>query len=43
LLDEEAGPSKKHLRKSKHLLKRQERHECLDARVTEADFNADDF
>jgi hypothetical protein len=43
LLDEEAGPSKKHLRKSTHLLKRQERHECLDARVTEADFNADDF
>jgi hypothetical protein len=37
LLDEEAGPSNKQLRKSKHLLERQERHERLDARVTEAD------
>jgi hypothetical protein len=43
LLDEEAGPSKKHLRKSKHLLERQEKREQLDANVAEADFDADDF
>jgi hypothetical protein len=43
LLDEEAGPSNKCLRKSKCLLERQERRERLDARVTEADFDDDDF
>jgi hypothetical protein len=40
LLDEEAGPSNKYLRKSKCLL---ERHERLDACVTEVDSDADDF
>jgi hypothetical protein len=43
LLDEEAGPSKKHLQKSKHLLERQERRERLDARVAEANFDANNF
>jgi hypothetical protein len=43
LLDEEAGPSNKHLQKSKYLLKRQEACERLDARVIEADFDADNF
>jgi hypothetical protein len=43
LLDEEAGPSNKRLRKSNCLLERQERRERLDARVTEADFDDDDF
>jgi hypothetical protein len=42
-LDEEAGPSNKRLRKSKLLLERQKRHERLDAHVTEADYDADDF
>jgi hypothetical protein len=42
-LDEEAGPSKKHLQKPKHLLERQERRERLDARVMEADSDTDDF
>jgi hypothetical protein len=43
LLDEEAGLSKKRIRKSKHLLERQERRERLDARVTEVDSDADNF
>jgi hypothetical protein len=43
LLDEEAGPSNKRLQKSKHLLRRQERRERLDACVAEADSDADDF
>jgi hypothetical protein len=43
LLDEEPGPSNKRLQKSKHLHQRQERCEWLDARVVEADFDADDF
>jgi hypothetical protein len=43
LLDEEASPSKKRLQKSKRLLERQERRERLDARVAEADSDADDF
>jgi hypothetical protein len=42
LLDEEACPSSKHLRKSKRLLERQERREWLDARVVEAYLDADD-
>jgi hypothetical protein len=42
-LDEEAGTSNKRLQKSKHLLERQERCERLDARVVEADSNAEDF
>jgi hypothetical protein len=43
LLDEEACPSKKQLQKSKRLLERKERLEQLDARVVEADSNADNF
>jgi hypothetical protein len=43
LLDEEAGPSKKCLQKSKRLLERQERRERVDAHVTKADSDADDF
>ncbi len=43
LLDEEACPSKKRIQKSKCLLERQERRERLDARVMEADSDADDF
>jgi hypothetical protein len=43
LLDEEVGPSNKHLQKSKRLLKRQERRERLDAHIVEADSSADDF
>jgi hypothetical protein len=43
LLDEEAGPLNKCLRKSKHLLERQERRERLGAHVVEADSDADDF
>jgi hypothetical protein len=43
LLDEQAGPSNKLLQKSKRLLERQERHEQLDAHVTKADSDADDF
>jgi hypothetical protein len=42
-LDEEVDPSKKHIKKSKHLLERQERREQLDARVAEEDFDDDDF
>jgi hypothetical protein len=36
LLDEEVGPSKKCLQKSKRLLERQERCEPLDAHVMES-------
>jgi hypothetical protein len=43
LLDEEVGPSNNCLQKSKRLLKRQERREWLDARVTEADSVVDEF
>jgi hypothetical protein len=43
LFDEEAGPSKKCLQKSKRLVERQERCEWLDACVAEADSDADDF
>jgi hypothetical protein len=42
-LDEEAGHSKKRIRKSKHLLERQEKRERLDARVAEAYSDTDDF
>jgi hypothetical protein len=42
-LDEEACPSKKFHKKSKCLLERQERCERLDAHVTKADLDADDF
>jgi hypothetical protein len=43
LMEEEPGPSKKRLRKSKWLTTKQERHEWLNARVTEADSDADHF
>jgi hypothetical protein len=43
LMEEEPGPSKKHLRKSKWVAERQERCEWLDARVAEADSDADNF
>jgi hypothetical protein len=43
LLDEEAGPSNKHLQKLKRPLERQERRERLDAHVIKVDCNADDF
>jgi hypothetical protein len=43
LLDEEASPSNKHLRKSKRLLERQEIRARLDAHVTKADSDVDDF
>jgi hypothetical protein len=43
LLDEKVGHSKKHLWKSKRLLETQERREQLDAHITEADSDADDF
>jgi hypothetical protein len=43
LMEEEPGPSKKHLRKSKCVAERQERHERLHARVAKADSNDDDF
>jgi hypothetical protein len=43
LLDEEVGPSKKCLQKSKRLLERQERCEPLDAHVMESYSDADDF
>jgi hypothetical protein len=43
LREEELGPSKKCLQKSKHVAERQERCEQLDAHVTEADLEANDF
>jgi hypothetical protein len=43
LMEEEQSPSKKHLQKSKHIAKRQEMREQLDAHVAEADSDADDF
>jgi hypothetical protein len=43
LREEESGPSKKCLQKSKHVVERQERHERLDAHVTEADSDANIF
>jgi hypothetical protein len=42
-MQEEPGPSKKCLRKSQRNIERQERCEQLDAHVTEADSDADDF
>jgi uncharacterized protein with NRDE domain len=43
LMEEEPSTSKKHIQKSKRVTERQERHERLDARVAEADLDADDF
>jgi hypothetical protein len=42
-MEEEPSPSKKCLRKSKRLAQKQERRERLNARVAEADSDADDF
>jgi hypothetical protein len=42
-MQEEPGPSKKRLRKLQRNIERQERHERLDACVTEVDLDADDF
>jgi hypothetical protein len=43
LVEEEQDPSKKHLQKSKRVAEKQERCEQLNARVTEADSDADNF
>jgi hypothetical protein len=43
LMEEEPGPSKKHLQKSKRLTEKQERCEWFNACVAEADSNTDDF
>jgi hypothetical protein len=43
LMEEESGPSKKHLRKSKRLIEKQEMREQLNAHVAEADSDAADF
>jgi hypothetical protein len=43
LMEDESGPSKKCLRKSKRLAEKQEWHDRLNARVAEADSDADDF
>jgi multidrug resistance efflux pump len=43
LLDEEAGPSRKHIQKSKQLLEIQEKREQHDARVAEIDSDAETF
>jgi hypothetical protein len=42
-MEDESGPSKKRLRKSKRLVEKQDRREQLNARVAEADSGADDF
>jgi hypothetical protein len=42
-MQEEPGPSKKCIQKSKRVAERQERREQLDADVAEADSYADDF
>jgi hypothetical protein len=43
LVEEEPGPSKKRLQKLKWLAEKQEMRERLNARVAEADSDADDF
>jgi hypothetical protein len=43
LMEEESGPSKKHLQKSKRLIEKQEMREQLNARVAEADSDGADF
>jgi hypothetical protein len=43
LMDDEPGPSKKCLQKSKQLAEKQERRDRLNARVAKADSDADDF
>jgi hypothetical protein len=43
LMEEEPDPLKKHLQKSKPLAEKQERYERLNAHVTEADSDNDDF
>jgi hypothetical protein len=43
LMEEEPGPSKKRLQKSKWLNEKHERRKWLNAHVAEADLDADDF
>jgi hypothetical protein len=43
LMKEKSRPSKKLLQKSKWVAEKQERHEWLNACVTEADSDVDDF
>jgi hypothetical protein len=43
LMEQESGPSKKHIRKSKRVTERQERCERLNAHVAEADSDGGDF
>jgi hypothetical protein len=43
LMTDESGPSKKCIQKLKWLAKKQERHDWLNERVTEADSDADNF
>jgi hypothetical protein len=42
-MEEEPNPSKKCIRKSKHVTERQEMREWLNAHVAEADLDADNF
>jgi hypothetical protein len=42
-MEEEPGPSKERIQKSKCVTERQERCEQLDACVAKADWDADDF
>jgi hypothetical protein len=42
-MEQESGPSKKHIRKSKRVTERQERCERLNAHVAEADSDGGDF
>jgi hypothetical protein len=42
-MQEESGPSKKRLQKSQRNIERKERRERLNAHVTKADSDADDF
>jgi hypothetical protein len=43
LMEEEPSPSKKHFWKLKHVTEKEERSERVDARVVEADSDADNF
>jgi hypothetical protein len=41
--EEEQSPQKKRLQKSHRIIEGKQRHEPLNARITEADSDADDF
>jgi hypothetical protein len=43
LMEEQSDPSNKHLLKSQWIIEREQRCSRLDARVTEADSNANNF